>query len=59
MSCGVADADDAFPLDATEWRASDGDGTGDNAGATSWFRADREARVYYVPVSGDAGEEGL
>ena len=28
---GVADADDAFPLDPTEWRDTDGDGTGDNA----------------------------
>ena len=28
---GVADADDAFPLDPTEWADSDNDGTGDNA----------------------------
>lgn len=28
---GVADAEDAFPNDATEWSDNDGDGTGDNA----------------------------
>ena len=36
MTCdgdGVADADDAFPNDATEWADADGDGTGDNADA--------------------------
>ena len=30
---GVADADDAFPMDATETMDSDGDGVGDNADA--------------------------
>lgn len=30
---GVADADDAFPDDPTEWADSDGDGVGDNADA--------------------------
>ena len=28
---GVSDADDVFPLDATEWVDTDGDGTGDEA----------------------------
>ena len=30
---GVADTEDAFPLDATEWADSDGDGIGNNADA--------------------------
>jgi hypothetical protein len=32
---GVADVDDAFPLDASESRDADGDGIGDNAGSAT------------------------
>ena len=59
---GVADGDDAFPLDATEWLDTDKDGTGDNTDPDDdgdLFADEYEAECNSDPLDSDSSPGDL